>query len=87
MADLVAMVAVLAIFYIVVAWFCSWVVRLLHFEGEIRTRKGEARWLLLTIVWPIIPIIGIFWIIAVIVYWIWESLANLLHDAQLGKRN
>ena len=89
MADAVAIVllAITVTAYIGLWWGCVEIVKLLYVEGKIQTHKTKARWLLLCIVWPIIPVIGVFWIVGVIVFWLWRSFANLLHDAQLGKRN
>ena len=86
MADTVAFILLAVIMYTLLGMACAWVVRLLYAEGEIRTLKAKARWLLLCIVWPIFPVILVFWVVIGVVLWIWESLANLLHDAQLGKR-
>ena len=87
MADTVAVIAVMVAVYILIGSLSARFVKLLRYEGEIRTRKTEARWLLLCIVWPIIPVILVFWGVIGVVLWIWESLTNLLHDAQLVKRN
>ena len=87
MADTVGVILVAIITYTLFGVAFAWFVKLLYVEGEIQTRKTKARWLLLCIVWPIIPVIGVFWIVGAIVSELWGSFADLLHDAQLGKRN
>ena len=87
MADTVGVILVAIITYTLFGVAFAWFVKLLRVEGEIRSRKTEARWLLLCIVWPFIPVIGVFWIVGAFVFWTWESVANLIHDAQFGKRN
>ena len=87
MADTVAFILLAVIMYTLLGMACAWVVRLLYAEGEIRTLKAKARWLLLCIVWPILPVILVFWVVGRLVFWIWESLADLLRDAQLVKRD
>ena len=76
-----------AVFYTVLGIVSAAFVKLLRANGDIRTRKMEARWLLLCIVWPLIPVIGVFWIVGTFVFWTWESVATLIHDAQFGKRD
>ena len=87
MADTVGIILVAIITYILFGVAFAWFVKLLRVEGEIRSRKTEARWLLLCVVWPLIPPIVTFWVVGGIACGIWESLLNLIHDAQLGKRN
>ena len=87
MADAVVAILVMVAVYALIGILTARFVKLLHYEGEIRTRKTEARWPLLTIVWPIIPVILVFWVVGGAVFLTWESLTNLLHDAQLVKRN
>ena len=87
MVDTVAVILVMVAVYILIGSLAARFVKLLRYEREIRTRKTEARWLLLTIVWPIIPAILVFWVVGRLVFWIWESLTDLLRDAQLVKRN
>ena len=87
MADTVAFILLAIIMYTLLGMACAWIVKLLHAEGEIRTLKAKARWLLLCIVWPILPVILVFWVVGRLVFWIWESLTDLLRDAQLVKRD
>ena len=87
MVDTVPVTLVMVAVYILIGSLAARFVKLLRYEGEIRTRKTEARWLLLTIIWPIIPVILVFWVVGRLVFWIWESLTDLLRDAQLVKRN
>ena len=85
--DAITTIIVVTLFYSIMMAFCIAWVASLRDSNVISTRKWEARWLLLCIVWPIIPVIGAFWIVGVIVFWLWGSFANLIHDAQLGKRD
>ena len=87
MADTVAFILLAVIMYTLLGMACAWVVRLLYAEGEIRTLKAKARWLLLCIVWPIFPVILVFWVVGRLVLLLWGSFADLLRDAQLVKRN
>lgn len=87
MADLVAFIILMAAVYTLIGYLFAWIIRFLHSNGEIRTRKWEARWLLLCIVWPILPIAVVLWVLWEVTYWAWDSLANLIHDARLGKKD